>query len=63
MNNYQIAEKLSTPVAIVNEHGGIEWHNDAFELAFGSDAKDWLKEGSRVVGGERIASVGSSGCS
>jgi two-component system phosphate regulon sensor histidine kinase PhoR len=53
MNNYQIAEKLSTPVAIVNETGGIEWHNDAFELAFGVDAKDWLKEGSRVVGGER----------
>ena len=53
MNNDQIAEKLSTPVAIVNETGGIEWHNDAFELAFGGDAKDWLKEGSRVVGGER----------
>jgi len=53
MNNDQIAEKLSTPVAIVNETGGIEWHNDAFELAFGVDAKDWLKEGSRVVGGER----------
>ena len=53
MTNFQIAEKLSTPVAIVNEHGGIEWRNDAFELAFGVDAKDWLKEGSRVVGGER----------
>ena len=53
MNNYQIAEKLSTPIAIVNEHGGLEWKNDAFELMFGVDAKDWLKEGSRVVGGER----------
>src|SRR5438552_15472068 len=53
MNNYQIAEKLSTPIAIVNEHGGLEWKNAAFELMFGVDAKDWLKEGSRVVGGER----------
>ena len=53
MNNYQIAEKLSTPIAIINEHGGIEWKNAAFEEMFGSDAKDWLKEGARVVGGER----------
>jgi two-component system, OmpR family, phosphate regulon sensor histidine kinase PhoR len=51
--NYQIAEKLSTPVAIVNEHGGIEWKNNAFELAFGGDAQSWLKEGARAVGGER----------
>src|SRR5207245_2841582 len=53
MTNYQIAEKLSAPIAIVNEHGGVEWHNDAFESTFGPDAKDWLKEGARVVGGER----------
>src|SRR5213592_4852939 len=53
MRNYQIAEKLSMPIAIVNEQGGIEWRNDAFELAFGVDAKEWLKEGARVVGGER----------
>ncbi|HMC20511.1 MAG TPA: HAMP domain-containing sensor histidine kinase [Thermoanaerobaculia bacterium] len=52
-NNYQIAEKLSTPIAIVNEHGGVEWRNDAFEMMFGVDAKDWLKEGARAVGGER----------
>ena len=52
-NNYQIAEKLSTPIAIINEQGGIEWQNSAFGLAFGADAKDWLKEGARVVGGER----------
>ena len=53
MNNHQIAEKLPTPIAIVNEHGGVEWRNDAFEMTFGSDAKDWLTEGARVVGGER----------
>ena len=53
MSNYQIAEKLSTPIAIINEHGGIEWKNAAFDEMFGSDAKDWLKEGARVVGGER----------
>ena len=53
VNNYQIAEKLSTPIAVVNEHGGVEWHNDAFEMMFGADAKDWLQEGARAVGGER----------
>ncbi|HLJ74728.1 MAG TPA: PAS domain-containing sensor histidine kinase [Thermoanaerobaculia bacterium] len=52
-SNNQIADKLATPIAIINEHGGIEWKNDAFEAMFGSDAKDWLKEGARVVGGER----------
>ncbi len=51
--NNQIAEKLSTPIAIVNEHGGVEWRNDAFEMMFGGDAKEWLQEGARAVGGER----------
>ena len=53
MSNYQIAEKLAVPIAIVNEHGGIEWKNEAFEMTFGADAKDWLQEGARAVGGER----------
>jgi signal transduction histidine kinase len=53
MNKNQIAEKLATPIAIVNEHGGVEWHNDAFNVAFGPDAKDWLKEAARAVAGER----------
>src|SRR5690242_5416514 len=52
-SNYQIADQLSTPIAIIDEHGGIAWKNSAFEQMFGSDAKDWLKEGARVVGGER----------
>src|SRR5258708_5516016 len=53
MNEYKIAEKLSVPVAIVNDHGGVEWKNASFDDTFGSDAKDWLKEGARAVGGER----------
>jgi two-component system, OmpR family, phosphate regulon sensor histidine kinase PhoR len=53
MSNFQIAEKLAVPIAIVNEHGGVEWKNEAFEMTFGADAKDWLQEGARAVGGER----------
>lgn len=53
MNNYAIAEKLKSPIAIVTETGTIEWQNRAFEQSFGSDAKDWLKEAARTVAGER----------
>ncbi len=52
-HNFVIAERLTTPIAIVNEHGGIEWSNPAFEGMFGIDAKDWLQQAARVVGGER----------
>jgi len=51
-SNFKIAEKLKTPIAIVNEQGLVLWRNDAFESTFGSDARDWLKEASRVVAGE-----------
>jgi signal transduction histidine kinase len=51
--NYVIAQHLKTPIAIVNEHGGVEWRNDAFEATFGADAKDWLTQAARAVGGER----------
>jgi signal transduction histidine kinase len=51
--NYVIAQHLKTPIAIVNEHGGVEWRNDAFEATFGTDAKDWLTQAARAVGGER----------
>jgi signal transduction histidine kinase len=50
--NYVIAQHLKTPIAIVNEHGGVEWRNDAFEATFGTD-KDWLTQAARAVGGER----------
>ncbi|HKB78142.1 MAG TPA: HAMP domain-containing sensor histidine kinase, partial [Thermoanaerobaculia bacterium] len=53
MNKYMIAEKLTTPIAIINQHGDVEWRNQAFETTFGADATDWLNEASRVVGGER----------
>ncbi|MBV8546052.1 MAG: HAMP domain-containing histidine kinase [Acidobacteria bacterium] len=51
--NYVIAKHLKTPIAIVNEHGGVEWRNDAFATTFGSDAKDWLTQAARTVAGER----------
>lgn len=53
MTKYLIAEKLSSPIAIITQHGDVEWKNGAFDMTFGTDAKEWLKEASRVVGGER----------
>ncbi len=53
MTNHAIAERLSSPIAIISQHGDVEWKNPAFDTTFGTDAKDWLKEASRVVGGER----------
>jgi two-component system, OmpR family, phosphate regulon sensor histidine kinase PhoR len=51
-HNYQIAEKLRTPIAIVTEQGAIKWKNPAFDATFGTDARDWLNEAARAVGGE-----------
>ena len=51
-DKHQIAQRLKTPIAIVNEHGAVEWSNTAFEVTFGDDAKAWLKEASRAVAGE-----------
>jgi signal transduction histidine kinase len=53
MNNNTIAEKLTSPIAVINQHGDVEWKNPAFEMTFGRDATGWLKEASHVVGGER----------
>ncbi len=53
MNNYMIAQRMKTPIAIVTERGGIAWRNAAFESTFGADASDWLKEAARAVAGER----------
>jgi two-component system phosphate regulon sensor histidine kinase PhoR len=52
-NRYQIATRLKSPIAIVNENGGVEWRNIAFEDAFGDDAAAWLKDAARAVAGER----------
>jgi signal transduction histidine kinase len=51
-DKYVIAKNLKTPIALVNEHGGVEWSNDAFEATFGRDAKDWLTQAARAVAGE-----------
>jgi signal transduction histidine kinase len=50
--NYQIAERLRTPIVIVSQRGAILWKNGAFEATFGSDAREWLNEAARAVGGE-----------
>ncbi len=52
-NRNQIATRLKSPIAIVNENGGVEWRNGAFDDAFGDDAGAWLKEAARAVAGER----------
>jgi signal transduction histidine kinase len=52
-SKYVIAENLKTPVAIVNEQGGVEWRNRAFDTVFGGDAASWLKDAARTVAGER----------
>src|ERR1051325_10527704 len=53
MTNYTIAEHIAMPIAIINELGGVEWRNKAFEEAFGRDARAWLKDAARTVAGER----------
>lgn len=52
-NRFMIAAYLKSPIAIINEHGGIDWKNRAFEEAFGGGAPSWLQEASRAVAGER----------
>jgi signal transduction histidine kinase len=52
-SRYTIAQYLKSPIAIINEQGGIEWRNTAFETAFGSQTPSWLAEGARAVAGER----------
>jgi signal transduction histidine kinase len=51
-DKHQIAQRLKTPIAIVNEHGAVEWSNTAFDVTFGDDATGWLTEASRAVAGE-----------
>jgi len=52
-DKYVIAKHLKTPIAIINEQGGVEWRNEAFQATFGADAKEWLTEAARAVAGER----------
>jgi signal transduction histidine kinase len=51
-DRYIIAKHLKTPIALVNEQGGIEWRNAAFETTFGDDADEWLIQAARAVAGE-----------
>ncbi len=51
-NTYPIAQHLKSPIAIINERGGIEWRNRAFVESFGDDAKGWLQQAARAVAGE-----------
>src|SRR5438552_8945358 len=55
MNTYATAllDKLPTPIAVISQSGEVEYRNKAFQDIFGSDAKSWLKDASRVVAGER----------
>ncbi len=50
---YTIAQFLKSPIAIINETGGIDWKNTAFASAFGTGAPTWLQEAARAVAGER----------
>ncbi|HEY3056224.1 MAG TPA: HAMP domain-containing sensor histidine kinase [Thermoanaerobaculia bacterium] len=50
---YSIAQFLKSPIAIVNDKGGIEWRNPSFENTFGKVNLAWLQEAARVVAGER----------
>ncbi len=52
-SRYVIAKHLKSPIVIVNEHGGVEWRNDAFATGFGIDSPPWLQEAARAVAGER----------
>jgi two-component system phosphate regulon sensor histidine kinase PhoR len=52
-SRYIIAKFLKSPIAIINEQGGIEWRNIAFETAFGTQTPGWLQEAARAVAGER----------
>lgn len=48
-----VLDHLSTSIAVVTEHGAIEYRNRAFMEAFGNDADQWIKDAARAVAGER----------
>jgi signal transduction histidine kinase len=48
-----LLDRLPTAIAVITNHGDIEYRNAAFERTFGSDAKSWLKDAARAVAGER----------
>jgi len=48
-SRFMIAESLKSPIAIVNDHGAIEWRNNAFEASFGTATPNWIHDAARVV--------------
>jgi two-component system phosphate regulon sensor histidine kinase PhoR len=48
-----VLDHLPTSIAVVTEHGAIEYRNRAFMEAFGNDADPWIKDAARAVAGER----------
>src|SRR5215212_4891968 len=48
-----LLDQLPTSIAAISEHGVVRYRNRAFDESFGADAKDWIREGSRAVAGER----------
>jgi signal transduction histidine kinase len=48
-----LLDRLPTPITVVTDSGTLEYRNEAFEEAFGSDAASWLKPAARAVAGER----------
>jgi two-component system, OmpR family, phosphate regulon sensor histidine kinase PhoR len=48
-----LVDHLPHAIAVITEAGAIQYHNQAFDNAFGNDAPSWLKEAARVVAGER----------
>ncbi|HEX7418641.1 MAG TPA: HAMP domain-containing sensor histidine kinase [Thermoanaerobaculia bacterium] len=52
-SRFMVAEHLKSPIAILNDRGGIEWRNRAFETSFGSATPNWIADAARVVAGER----------
>ncbi len=48
-----LLDQLPMPIAAISETGVIRYRNRAFDEAFGTDAKDWIREASRTVAGER----------
>lgn len=51
-DQYAIAKRLMTPIAVVDERGVARWRNAAFEAIFGADTHGWLTEAARAVAGE-----------
>ena len=48
-----LLDHLPNAIAVITEHGAIEYRNHNFDETFGNDAAQWIKEAARAVAGER----------